>query len=246
MFAGSPRRNAAMFSETMSTTRWRDSTRCQPMCGVSITLSRPYNGWSAGRHGGGAEPSPKTSSAAPAMFLSESAATSAAWSTMAPRAVLTRNAVGFMRASSRAPTRPRVASLKGQWMDTKSASANKSSSAMTTTPSSSSPGAADDDATTTRMPSATPIFATSRPMRPRPPTRPSVLPVSSTCGSAPRCDCSRTDRSPFPNATPWRQSEHASAITSVMAMCAMACVAYVGTLATWMSFDRHVARCMLL
>ena len=37
---GSPFANASTFDAHMSTTRWRDSSRCQPMCGVRITLSR--------------------------------------------------------------------------------------------------------------------------------------------------------------------------------------------------------------
>ena len=55
-------------------------------------------------------------------------ASRAASSTMPPRAVLIRYAVGFIRPSSRAPIRFRVCSLSGQWIETKSASASNSSS----------------------------------------------------------------------------------------------------------------------
>src|SRR5271166_3099790 len=63
----------------------------------------------------------KTSMAAPAIFLSLSAATRSASITIGPRDVFMRRAVGFMSASSAAPTRPRVLPLSTRWMETTSA-----------------------------------------------------------------------------------------------------------------------------
>eukprot|EP00964_Phaeocystis_antarctica_P043851 scaffold25163_cov63-Phaeocystis_antarctica.AAC.5 len=77
-----------MLAATISSTRCLVSSRCQPMCGVSSTLSSVQSGLSAGGPGGGADPSPKTSSAAPAIRRSRSACTSAGSSMIAPRAVL--------------------------------------------------------------------------------------------------------------------------------------------------------------
>ena len=65
--------------------------------------------------------------AAPAIFLSFSAATRSASTTIGPRDVFIRRAVGFMSASSAAPTRPRVLPLSTRWMETISASWNSSS-----------------------------------------------------------------------------------------------------------------------
>ena len=64
-----------------------------------------------------------TSSPAPAIFLALSSSSSAFSSWMKPRAVLMKNAVGFMRANCFAPIMPRVSSVSGQLTDTKSASA---------------------------------------------------------------------------------------------------------------------------
>src|SRR5580693_6245233 len=54
--------------------------------------------------------------AAPAIFLSLSAARRSASTTIGPREVFTRRAVGFMRANSVAPTRPRVLPLSTRWV----------------------------------------------------------------------------------------------------------------------------------
>ena len=79
MLGGSPRAKEAMLSAHMSTTRCRASSRCHPMCGVRITLSRPKRGESSGSGGGGADPSPKTSSAAPAMRFSPATPSEDQW-----------------------------------------------------------------------------------------------------------------------------------------------------------------------
>ena len=76
--------------------------------GVTNTLSNWNKGWPAG----GAACS-ITSSPAPAILRSRRAAYRAASSRMGPRAQLMMNALGFIWASSGAPTSPRVSSLRG-------------------------------------------------------------------------------------------------------------------------------------
>jgi hypothetical protein len=93
-----------------------------PMWGVAMTLGNPNSGWSDA--GGSTE---KTSSAAPARCPLRNASTSASSSTSAARAVLTRKAPHFIRASASRPMSPRVSSVTGAWRLTKSLWANSSS-----------------------------------------------------------------------------------------------------------------------
>jgi hypothetical protein len=65
--------------------------------------------------------------AAPAIFFCCRVSKSAASSTIGPRAVLTRYAVGFIRARSSRPTRPRERWLSTTWTVMKSAVENSSS-----------------------------------------------------------------------------------------------------------------------
>lgn len=138
-------------------------------------------GSSAGRGSVG-----KTSRPAPAMRPSFRAARRASWSTRAAREVLTRYAVGFSRASSRAPMMPRLRSPSFRWRVTTSLSES----------SASRPGARRAPCSAARssvrlglqaatsMPKAAPIRATWEPIRPRPTT-----PRWRPCRSAPRVDC---------------------------------------------------------
>ena len=75
--------------------------------GVARTLGSVRKGWPSGR--GSVS---QTSRAAPAMDRDVSAPISAGSSTMGPREVLISQEVGFMAASSSAPTSPRVRSLR--------------------------------------------------------------------------------------------------------------------------------------
>lgn len=69
----------------------------------------------------------KTSSPAPAMRCDSSASTNAASSIIGPRAVLMRNAVGFIIASEAASMRCVVDGRRGTWRLTMSASASSAS-----------------------------------------------------------------------------------------------------------------------
>src|SRR5580692_4793258 len=62
-----------------------------------------------------------------AIFWALSAAIRSASTTIGPREVFTRRAVGFMIASSGAPTRPRVRLLRTRWTETTSARLNNCS-----------------------------------------------------------------------------------------------------------------------
>src|SRR5271163_402969 len=72
------------------------------MCGVASRFANVRNGWSSGSGSWS-----KTSMAAPAILWALSAAIRSASTTIGPRDVFTRRAVGFMSANSGAPTRPR-------------------------------------------------------------------------------------------------------------------------------------------
>jgi hypothetical protein len=121
----------------------------------------------------------ENSTAAPAMARARKVSMSACSSTIGPRDVLTSRAVGFMSASSAAPTRPRVRSLRMRWMVTISAR-RKSSSFVTI----SAPAAAAVFAVKfwlqamIYMPNARPMLATWAPTFPRP-TTPRTLPSTS-------------------------------------------------------------------
>src|ERR1039458_2673094 len=91
------------------------------MCGVITVVGSDRSGWPAG-----SVSVAKTSSPAPAITRSRSAATSAASSTIGPREVLTRYPRGPSRASSAAPTRRAVRSERLARMDTMSALAKRS------------------------------------------------------------------------------------------------------------------------
>jgi len=110
-----------------------------------------------------------TSSAAAPIRPRRSASTSAAWSTIAARAVLTRIAERFMRLSAWSSMRWRVRGVSGQWSETTSERA--SSSSIGTPP--------DRLVWRTVIPNPRARSATARPMRPSP-TTPSVAPRSSS------------------------------------------------------------------
>src|SRR5262245_50913244 len=115
MFGGRwPSSTAMMLSTTMFAISSRTSTVALPRCGTITTFfMRLSSGCTLGSCS-------NTSSPAPAIFLALSARTSAASSTIAPRAVLMRNAVFFIKPSSRAPIWWRVVALSGWCSDTKS------------------------------------------------------------------------------------------------------------------------------
>src|SRR5439155_431423 len=99
----------------------RVSCLALPRCGSSTTFSIVRSsGLMAGSRS-------YTSRPAPAMVRALSAATSACSSTTSPRAVLMRNAPGFISLRRRASIRCRVSGVAGQCSDTKSASRTTSS-----------------------------------------------------------------------------------------------------------------------
>ena len=99
----------------------RTSKVALPRCGLSTTFFIFLS--SAETFGSNSN----TSSPAPAIFLALSARTSAFSSMIGPRAVLTINAVFFIRPSSRAPIWWRVCALSGECSETKSDSRSSSS-----------------------------------------------------------------------------------------------------------------------
>ena len=104
-------------------------------------------------------------------------AASASWSTIGPRAVLIRIAVGFIRASASASIRWWVAGVSGQWSETKS---ERSSSVLEAPRASRVVGRDAAPSCRTRTPGA----ATARPIRPKP-TIPSVAPWTVGAEEAP-------------------------------------------------------------
>ena len=154
------------------------------MCGVPSTFSSERNGWSAGS--GSVS---KTSSAASAMRREVSADSSAASSTSGPREVFTSRLLGFISASSLAPSRPRVFGLST--MCSVSTSDRRSSSSLLTAVaprSAARSGVMLGLHVITFMPNSPPTSATAPPTRPRPST-PSVLParpMPMPCCQAPR------------------------------------------------------------
>ena len=141
----------------------------EPMWGTTSRLGASRSGWSGGSGSGSV-----TSRPAPPRRPSCRAAASASWSTIGPRAVLTRIAVGFMRASASASMRCPVSGVSGVCTETKSA---RSSAAWRSSPRSTI-------STSISKPAAR--WATARPMRPAPTTA-RVAPWTSTptqpCGS---------------------------------------------------------------
>ncbi len=125
--------------------------------------------------------------------MTVSASTNAASSTIGPREVFTSNAVGFISASSAAPTIPVERSLSFMWMVSTSDEANSSSLVTWDAPASAAAsGVRFWLQAMTVMPKASPMRATRDPMRPRP-RMPRVRPAS----SRPTDVCqppSRTDR----------------------------------------------------
>ncbi len=118
------------------------------------------------------------------------ASTNAAWSTIGPREVFTRYAVGRISASSLAPIRPAVRGLSRRCTVTTSARASSSSLGIHDAPASAARAAVRCWLhAATVMPNARPIAATCVPSRPSPIT-PSVLPRSPT----PTVPCQRPSR----------------------------------------------------
>src|SRR4029077_19702593 len=118
---GAPAKNALRLSSARRPMATRVSCVALPRCGSSTTLSIVRrSGVTAGSRS-------NTSRPAPAIVPCLRAATSAASSTMSPRALLMRNAPRFMRASRRASIRWRVSGVAGECSDTKSASLSTSS-----------------------------------------------------------------------------------------------------------------------
>src|SRR3989449_1008577 len=143
------------------------------MCGVTTTLSIRHSGWL-----GGSGSLSKTSRTAPAMRRCSSASSSAASFTTAARAMLMRQAVGFMAPSSSAPTIPRVSAVRGRSSTTKSACAIARAMAPTLyMRAASRTGRPRRETPSTRIPSPRAMRAMSRPMSPRP-TIAMVLPPS--------------------------------------------------------------------
>ena len=92
--------------------------------GHEIRFGASHSGSSGGSGSGSV-----TSRAAPAIAPSRRARASAAWSTIGPRAVLIRIAVGCISASAGASIRWRVSGVSGQCSETKSERSSNSSSA---------------------------------------------------------------------------------------------------------------------
>ena len=164
-----------MFSTARSRPSSITSRVIPPLCGVRTTLGSSRIGSPAGIGSSG-----KTSSAAPASRPARSASISAAFSTSPPRAVLIRNAVGFIRASRVRLRYSRVAALRRRWRLTKSASRRSSSTATWRAPTAAArPWSGPWVAARRRIPKGWARAATRRPMAPRP-IRPSVRPSSWT------------------------------------------------------------------
>src|ERR1051326_3332929 len=108
---GLPPSTASTFRAARSAIAVRVSRVALPRCGTSRTFSNPS---SPGLTWGSFS---KTSSAAPAISRSVSAHTSASSSTTDPRAVLTRNAERFIRASALRLIKCRVSGPPGVWIE---------------------------------------------------------------------------------------------------------------------------------
>src|SRR5260370_25178614 len=111
----------------LSKMRDRGPSATYPTCGVASTFDRVRKGCRADKGS-----SSNTSSATPAIERDCRALISDASSTIGPREVVISRAVGFMSASSAAPTRPLVRLLKITWIVTTSACLNNSIVAMGT------------------------------------------------------------------------------------------------------------------
>ena len=120
--SSAPARRRRMFSIAISRLRSSVSGVSQATCGISATLSSASSGLS-----GGTGSSAKTSRPAARRWPLVNAATSAASSTSPPRAVLTRIAPGFMRASAAPSIRRSVSGTSGRCSETMSAVASSSS-----------------------------------------------------------------------------------------------------------------------
>ena len=105
------------------------STVIPAVCGLATTLSSD----SSGCCGSGGS-SWNTSMPAPAIVPLTSASYSAASSCTGPRAVVMKNAVGFIRANCSRPMRPSVSGVSGQFRCTKSERSSSSSSSTFVAP----------------------------------------------------------------------------------------------------------------
>ena len=159
-------------------------------------------------------------------------ARSAVWSTTPPRAVLTRYAVGFIRASASVPIRWRVAGVSGQCSETKSA---RSSSSSSGTPE-------RRELASTSMPKPSARRATASPIRPRP-TIPSVAPGE--VRAEPGRGLPRAPARPRAPAAAPSGIRRASASSSAKARSAVASVSTSGVLPTGMPRSAAASRSML-
>ena len=207
-----------------------------PRCGVSSRFGADRSGLSAG--GGSAV---YTSSAAPAQRPLCSASTSAASSTIPPRAALTTYTPSRQSLNVSASSMPVVSAVLGTWKVSASAcgaSSSKERNVFTVWPASCRSACTKGSWPTTFMPKANARSATVRPIRPSP-TTPSVSP----CSWRP-CSFERSQR-------PARIEASAGAtfriiaISSVKACSAVVIVEASAVLTTRMPFAVAAARSML-
>ena len=126
--AGRPSRTSSTCSAISSATATWASTVDAPRCGVRTV----FDASSSGEPAGGSFSN--TSIPAPPRRLSRRAAASAGSSTMPPRATLSTNAPGFMRAIAFAPISPVVARVSGTWTVTASDRPSSASNSTSSTP----------------------------------------------------------------------------------------------------------------
>src|SRR5438034_7272072 len=235
---GAPEKKALRFSMARIPIATRVSCVALPRCGSSTTFSIvSSSGLMAGSRS-------YTSRPAPAMVRALSAATSACSSTTSPRAVLMRNAPGFISLRRRASIRCRVSGVAGQCSDTKSASRTTSSTlgrAVAPSSPTTSGGGGTGSWNSTRIPKPSRARrATARAMRPIP-TSPSVFPetlVPSRCvGRQPVQAPARTCRSPSP-------ARRATISINMKASSAVSSVSTSGVLVTTTPRVRAAARSM--
>mmetsp|Transcript_11904 Transcript_11904/g.41127 ORF Transcript_11904/g.41127 Transcript_11904/m.41127 type:complete len:311 (-) Transcript_11904:28-960(-) len=210
------------------------------MCGVSTRLSMAYMGES-GSGGSGSW----TSSAAPAKRRWSKAATRAASSMSAPRAVLMRYADGRSSARRRASSRCRVPAQSGACTETKSLDRRRSSICSTVAPGGARP---PRDETITRIPKARASSATRVPTAPEPPMRPIVLPPSSKWGMDPMLASAsrKCSRSPAQIRRCCATREEEKLRTCVRTSVATASVLYAGQLQTSICLELAASTSMLL
>ena len=122
----------------------------------------------------------------PRSCRSPSASYSAASSCTGPRAVVTKNAVGFMRANCSAPMSPSVSGVNGQFRCTKSERSSSSSSSTFVTPRAAASSSERYGSYASTVIANGAHSSTSRPPICPTPTMPSVLPSSSLLRSGMR------------------------------------------------------------